>query len=153
LLPDELRPGRRSGQEGVVEAVATVAGAQGLDEARGVAAPAAQGGTGCIAGVDSHRRHGGSVRLCPVAVGVIVPVRAPAPYLGEALESVLAQDPAPDDVVVVDDGPQPPLEVPGELADRVRVVRAAAGGPAAARAAGLHATDAGLIALADADDV
>jgi glycosyltransferase involved in cell wall biosynthesis len=85
-----------------------------------------------------------------VAIGVIVPVRAPAPFLGEALASVLGQDPAPDEVVVVDDASDEPVAVP----DGVRLVRSAArAGPAAARAAGLAATAAGLIALADADDV
>jgi glycosyltransferase involved in cell wall biosynthesis len=83
-------------------------------------------------------------------VGVIVPVRAPAPYLAEALASVLAQDPPPDAVVVVDDGSDPPLRV-GET---VRVVRIeASAGPAAARAAGLAELDTELVALADADDV
>jgi glycosyltransferase involved in cell wall biosynthesis len=84
-------------------------------------------------------------------VGVIVPVLAPAPYLAEALESVLGQDPAPDVVVVVDDGSQPPLEVP----EGVQLVRLEDGprGPAAARAAGLAVLDTDLVALADADDV
>lgn len=85
-------------------------------------------------------------------VGVIVPVRAPAPYLAEALDSVLSQEPAPDSVVVLDDGSQPPLEVP----DGVELVRSDVGprGPAAARAAGLAALGpVDLVALADADDV
>jgi glycosyltransferase involved in cell wall biosynthesis len=84
-------------------------------------------------------------------VGVIVPVLAPAPYLAEALESVLGQDPAPDAVVVVDDGSQPPLKV----SENVQVVRLDDGprGPAAARAAGLALLDTELVALADADDV
>jgi glycosyltransferase involved in cell wall biosynthesis len=84
-------------------------------------------------------------------VGVIVPVLAPAPYLAEALESVLGQDPPPDVVVVVDDGSQPPLEV----RENVQVVRLEDGprGPAAARGAGLALLDTELVALADADDV
>jgi glycosyltransferase involved in cell wall biosynthesis len=84
-------------------------------------------------------------------VGVIIPVLAPAPYLAEALESVLGQHPAPDVVVVVDDGSQPPLEVP----EGVHLVRLEDGprGPAAARAAGLAVLDTDLVALADADDV
>src|SRR5258705_4399942 len=84
-------------------------------------------------------------------VGVIVPVLAPAPYLAEALESVLGQDPAPDVVVVVDDGSQPPLE----LSEDVQIVRLDDGprGPAAAREAGLAVLDTELVALADADDV
>jgi glycosyltransferase involved in cell wall biosynthesis len=85
-----------------------------------------------------------------VSVGVIVPVRAPAPWLGEALTAVLAQDPAPGRVVVVDDGSTEPVEVeePCEL-----VRRDAPGGPAAARAAGLERLgDVETVALADADD-
>jgi glycosyltransferase involved in cell wall biosynthesis len=84
-------------------------------------------------------------------VGVIVPVRAPAPYLAEALTSVLRQEPAPAAVVVVDDGSEPPLET----LEGARVVRLDDGprGPAGARAAGLAALDTELVALADADDV
>src|SRR5258705_74599 len=83
-------------------------------------------------------------------VGVIVPVRAPAPYLAEALASVLAQEPPPDAVVVVDDGSDPPLR----LDEQVRVVRIeSSAGPAAARAAALAELDTDLVALADADDV
>src|SRR3954452_384693 len=84
-------------------------------------------------------------------VGVILAARAPVPYLAEALESVLSQEPAPDEVVVVDHASEPPLTVSGD----VRLVRVddPAGGPAAARAAGLAALDTELVALADADDV
>ena len=84
-------------------------------------------------------------------VGVILAARAPVPYLAEALDSVLSQQPAPDEVVVVDHASEPPL---GELAG-ARVVRTehAGGGPAAARAAGLAELSTDLVALADADDV
>jgi glycosyltransferase involved in cell wall biosynthesis len=83
-------------------------------------------------------------------VGVIVPVRSPAPYLAEALESVLQQEPPPAAVVVVDDASQPPLDLHGGLT----VVRLPEGprGPAAARDAGLAVLDTELVALADADD-
>ena len=84
-------------------------------------------------------------------VGVIVAARAPVPWLAQALESVLSQRPAPDDVVLVDHASQPPLE--GSAGVRVVRVDDAGGGPAAARAAGLAALDTELVALADADDV
>jgi GT2 family glycosyltransferase len=85
-----------------------------------------------------------------VPIGAIVPVRGPAPYLDEALGSVLGQDPPPDEVVVVDDGSDAPIEAP----DGVLLVRNERPlGPAGARAAGLLALRADLIALADADDV
>jgi Glycosyltransferase like family 2 len=87
-------------------------------------------------------------------VGVIVPVRAPAPFLAEALASVLAQEPRPDVVVVVDHGSDPPLEAP--LGTTLVRLDDADGGPATARDAGLDALRAHtveLVALADADDV
>jgi glycosyltransferase involved in cell wall biosynthesis len=89
------------------------------------------------------------------AVGVVVPVRGFAPYLAEALDSVLAQDPPPAAVVVVDDASDPPVVLHPDHARRARVIRrAAAGGPAAARATGLGALGGAvdLVALCDADD-
>jgi glycosyltransferase involved in cell wall biosynthesis len=84
-------------------------------------------------------------------VGVILAARAPVPYLAEALASVLSQEPAPDDVVVVDHASEPALGA----VDGARLVRIAdaSGGPAAARTAGLAELDTELVALADADDV
>lgn len=81
---------------------------------------------------------------------MIVPVHGKAPFLREALASVLAQDPPPDEVLVVDDASPTPLE----LAEaRVRVVRRGErGGPAAARQTGLEALSSELVALCDADD-
>ena len=78
-------------------------------------------------------------------VGVIVPVHGWAPYLAEALDSVLAEGPA--EVVVVDDASPEP--VPG-----ASVRRDVRGGPAAARETGLAAlsADVDAVALCDADD-
>ena len=86
-------------------------------------------------------------------VGVIVPVRAPARWLGEALGSVLAQDPAPERIVVVDHGSPEPLALSPEHSGACQLVRLdAGGGPAAARDAGLAGLDTDLVALLDADD-
>ena len=86
-------------------------------------------------------------------MGVIVPVRAPAPYLAEALDSALGQDPPPDEVVVVDDASPEPVRLEERHAERCRVVRReAGGGPAGARATGLEALSTELVALLDADD-
>jgi len=92
----------------------------------------------------------------PVKTGVVLPVHGFAPYLAEALDAVLAQDPPPDVVVVVDDGSPVPLSLhPDHLAAGVRLVRREqAGGPATARADGVATLpdDVTLIALCDADD-
>jgi glycosyltransferase involved in cell wall biosynthesis len=86
-------------------------------------------------------------------IGVILPVRAPAPWLGEALEGVLRQSPAPDQVVVVDDASEPPLALQREHATACLLLRRdRRGGPAAAREDGLAALWTELVALADADD-
>ena len=85
-------------------------------------------------------------------VGVIVPCRAPAPYLDEALRSILGQEPAPAAVVVVDDGSHAPL---GPLPAGVVFLRLEqSAGPAGARQAGLDALapEVALVALCDADD-
>lgn len=88
-------------------------------------------------------------------VGVIVPVHGFAPYLAEALDSVLGQEPAPEAVVVVDDGSFDPLALHPDHAPHCALVRREGrGGPAAARASGLARLPAGisLVALCDADD-
>ncbi len=88
-------------------------------------------------------------------VGVIVPVHGFAPYLAEALDCVLAQEPAPAAVVVVDDGSPEPLALHPDHASRCTLVRRPeSGGPAGARATGLAelGADVELVALCDADD-
>jgi glycosyltransferase involved in cell wall biosynthesis len=90
-----------------------------------------------------------------MTVGVLIPVRGFAPYLAEAIDSVLEQDPAPSAVVVVDDGSREPVVLHPDHTARVELVRRAEpGGPAAARASGVGAlpADVDLIALCDADD-
>ena len=77
-------------------------------------------------------------------VGVIVPVHGFAPYLAEALDCVLGQRPAPDAVVVVDDASPEPIALHPDHARRCTLLRRErCGGPAAARATGLAALDAG----------
>lgn len=82
-----------------------------------------------------------------MTVGAVIPVRGPAPFLDEAIASVLAE--APAEVVVVDDASPEPI-----AHDDVRVVRRdTAGGPAAARNTGIAALGSvDLVALCDADD-
>jgi glycosyltransferase involved in cell wall biosynthesis len=90
-----------------------------------------------------------------VSVGVIVPCRGDVPWLAEALDSVLAQDPPADRVVVVDDGSPAPLELEPRHAQACRLVRLEDhAGLTAARVAGLEKLgDVEWIAFCDADDV
>ncbi len=92
-----------------------------------------------------------------VRTGVVIPVHGFAPYLAEALDAVLAQEGTDAvEVMVVDDGSPLPIVLHyDQVAAGVRLVRRdPAGGPAAARDAGLAALgdDVDLIALCDADD-
>jgi glycosyltransferase involved in cell wall biosynthesis len=89
-----------------------------------------------------------------VSVGVIMPVYGPARYLYEALEAVLTQEPAPDEVIVVDDGSPTPVVLGRAHAAACRLVRREhRGGPGAARDTALAQLETDLVACADADDV
>jgi hypothetical protein len=86
------------------------------------------------------------------SVGVIVPVHGWAPYLAETLDAVLAE--RPGEVVVVDDGSDPPLRLDATHADGCRLLRLdRRRGLAGARAAGFAALSTELVALCDGDDV
>jgi GT2 family glycosyltransferase len=90
-----------------------------------------------------------------VSVGAVIPVHGFAPYLAEALDGVLAQEPAPAEVVVVDDGSPEPLALHPDHAGRARLLRRERrGGEGAARESGARAIgpQVDLIALCDADD-
>ncbi|HEU0302960.1 MAG TPA: glycosyltransferase family A protein [Gaiellaceae bacterium] len=91
------------------------------------------------------------------AVSVVMPVRDGERFLGEALESTLAQTLSDIELVVVDDGSSD--ATPDILADasrrdsRVRVSRQEPGGLTVALNAGCALARAPLIARMDADDV
>lgn len=86
-------------------------------------------------------------------VGAIVPAHGDVPFLAAALDSLLAQSPPPDEIVVVDDGSPAPIVLADRHAARCRLVRREErGGPAPARATGLDELESKLVALADADD-
>jgi glycosyltransferase involved in cell wall biosynthesis len=92
------------------------------------------------------------------AVSVIIPVFNGERFLAEALASIWAQDYAPLDVLIIDDGS---TDASAEVAAGVCRERAeprllrqhARGGPAAARNAGLGQAGGELITFLDADDL
>jgi glycosyltransferase involved in cell wall biosynthesis len=98
-------------------------------------------------------------RVCatvgPMRTGVIVPVHGWPSLLAETLDGILAQDPRPEVVVVVDDGSPEPVRLLADHAPHCRLVRhPQRRGLAFARATGLaQLEDCELVALCDADDV
>jgi hypothetical protein len=86
--------------------------------------------------------------------GVIVPVHGWPSLLAETLDGILAQEPRPETVVVVDDGSPDPIVLLDEHAPHCRLVRhPQRRGLAYARATGLSQLgDCELVAFCDADD-
>ncbi len=87
-------------------------------------------------------------------VTCIVPVHNGEAFLGEALDSILAQDHRPLEVIVVDNGStDASAGLAAGYGDAVRVIRQADLGPAAGRNRGLAAASGEFVAFLDADDV
>lgn len=86
-------------------------------------------------------------------ISVAVAVRDAAPFVGEALDSVLAQVGPDDEVVVVDDGSTDgTAAVLAGYGDRLQVLTQGPLGLSTARNRGLDACRGRLIAFVDADD-
>ena len=87
-------------------------------------------------------------------VSALMPVWNGVAFLGEALESILVQEPAVDEIVVVDDGS---TDGSGDLArsfgPRVRCVRREHSGLAATRNAAVREARCDLVAFLDSDDL
>ncbi len=87
-------------------------------------------------------------------ISCIIPVYNAARYLAEALDSVLAQSVAADEIILVDDGStDDSRHVASQYADHVTLVHQVNQGPAAARNRGLQLARGDLIAFLDADDL
>lgn len=86
-------------------------------------------------------------------VSVIVPVFNGAAFLGEAIHSILAQNYAPLEIIVVDDGSTDDTgTVAANFGDAVTYVRQQNQGPAAGRNHGLRLATGELVSFLDADD-
>lgn len=87
-------------------------------------------------------------------VSVVIPAYNGAEFLGEALDSVLAQTYQPLEVIVVDDGSEDETpQVVAAYAGKVTYICKQRGGPASARNAGIRAAKGEWIAFQDADDI
>lgn len=88
-----------------------------------------------------------------IRVSAVIPCYNYGRFLGEAIESVLAQTVPAHEIIVVDDGSTDDTpEVARSFGDKVRYVRTPNGGVSAARNAGIALAEGGLIAFLDADD-
>jgi glycosyltransferase involved in cell wall biosynthesis len=92
--------------------------------------------------------------LSPGSVTVIIPAYNAEQFIRRSLDSVLAQDYAVSQVIVIDDGSSDSTRevVAGEFGDRVTLIKQQNGGPATARNAGLRIATGEYIAFLDADD-
>jgi glycosyltransferase involved in cell wall biosynthesis len=89
-----------------------------------------------------------------ITISVVVPAWNAERYLGEALDSLLAQTRVPTEVLVIDDGSTDgTADVAEKRGPPVRCVRREHQGPAAARNAGIREARGELLAFLDADDL
>jgi glycosyltransferase involved in cell wall biosynthesis len=86
-------------------------------------------------------------------ISVVIPVFNGERFLGQAIESVLAQTLPAADVIVVDDGSTDGSAAVAESFGPVRLVRIAHQGAATARNSGVAHSSGELIAFLDADDL
>jgi len=87
-------------------------------------------------------------------ISVIIPVYNSELFLGEAIESVLAQDYRPIEVIVVNDGSTDNTEtIAKRYRDHILYTKQENRGPAAARNKGLELARGDIISFLDADDL
>jgi glycosyltransferase involved in cell wall biosynthesis len=87
-------------------------------------------------------------------VSVIIPVFNGQRFLREAVQTVLAQNYSPLEIVIVDDGStDSTASVVKSLGEPVRYLHQTNQGPAAARNRGIEQAQGSLLAFADADDL
>jgi glycosyltransferase involved in cell wall biosynthesis len=87
------------------------------------------------------------------SVSAIIPAYNSAGFIGDTIQSVLAQTRPVDEIIVVDDGSSDNTAEVVASYPRVRVIRRANGGPGGARNTGIAAASGEWIALLDHDDI
>src|SRR5215207_1739222 len=98
--------------------------------------------------------HPAAVPVAPGTVSFVIPNYNHARYLGQAIESALAQTYPNTEVIVVDDGStDDSRSVAAGFCDRIRYIYQRNAGLSAARNTGVRAALGEYIALLDADDL
>ena len=87
------------------------------------------------------------------AISVVIPAFEAESYIGDAIESVLAQTLPATEVIVVDDGSSDSTSAIASGYEGVNVVRQANRGPSAARNTGFAVCTGELVAFHDSDDL
>ncbi len=89
-----------------------------------------------------------------ISISVVIPAWNASRYIGEAVDSVLSQSAAPDEIIIVDDGSTDDTsERVRKFGSRVTLVAQSNAGVAAARNRGIAAAHGEAVALLDADDL
>jgi len=89
-----------------------------------------------------------------MSISVVIPAYNAAGFIAQTLESVLAQTPPPDEVLVIDDGStDATAEVAEGFGAQVRVIRRPRARQAAARNFGVQEAAGEWVAFVDADDL
>lgn len=88
-----------------------------------------------------------------LTVAAVIPTHRPGHYLVETLRSLEQQTRPPVEVLVVDDGSDPPVTLPRATSVPVRLLRTPHRGISAARNAGIAGTTAPLVHVCDHDDL
>jgi glycosyltransferase involved in cell wall biosynthesis len=89
-----------------------------------------------------------------IRVSVVIPAYNAARFISRTLEGILAQDHAPCEIIVVNDGSTDETEaVVGAYAAAVRLINIENTGPTGARLAGITAAKYDWLAFCDADDL
>ena len=93
-------------------------------------------------------------RHTPMKVSVLIPTHNRRQYVVDAIQSVIAQDYADLEIIVVDDGSTDGTEEAlAPYLSRVRVIRTRNQGPALARNVGMEAARGDYVAFLDSDDL
>ena len=89
-----------------------------------------------------------------ISISVVIPAWNAARYITDALDSVLSQSVAPDEIIVVDDGSTDHTpECVRKFGSRVTLIAQSNAGAAGARNRGIAAAHGEAIALLDSDDL